>query len=235
MKCDILIHLPSGVAFTGRSDEDKFIGSPAIWFGERKKDIEVTSAQDSLILTWKEGKAFEQRKLPYASMTHIGFGGRKETEVVSNEARVAGALVGAGWVSLALAGTVEFGHVRTLVMKTRDDDYELYLSQASDWAERLRTKTGLDISELPDTAASESISLKSRKVMVLCPRCGQPISRAASRCERCGESMEKVGLGSLPTIQKLIDTGKIKQCQSCGAWMPLAGETCRCGASLTEK
>lgn len=29
MKCDILIHLPSGIAFTGRSEEDTFIGSTA--------------------------------------------------------------------------------------------------------------------------------------------------------------------------------------------------------------
>jgi hypothetical protein len=29
LKCDILIHLPSGIAFTGRSEEDTFIGSIA--------------------------------------------------------------------------------------------------------------------------------------------------------------------------------------------------------------
>lgn len=132
MKCDILVHLPSGIAFTGRIDEDKFIGSPAVWMDQRTENLEATAAQDSLILTWKEGKAFGQRKIPYASMTAIDFGKRKESEIISNEA----AFIGGGLAGIAMSALT---HVQTLIVKTTVGNYELYISQASDWAERLKS------------------------------------------------------------------------------------------------
>jgi hypothetical protein len=164
-----LVHLPSGVAFTGRPDEDKFIGSPAVWMDSRTENLETTAALDSLVLTWKEGKAFGQEKIPYASITGIDFGKRKESEIISNEA----AFIGGGLVGIAASALT---HVQTLIVETREGNYELYLSQASDWAERLRREMGL------------------------------PTPEQAPR--------------------------GMKQCRSCGAWIPLASETCRCGASL---
>lgn len=139
MKCDILIHAPSGVAYTGNVDEDKFIGSPAVWFGDKKRNVEATAALDSLMLTWKEGKTFAQRRIPYAAITSVEFGTRKESEGVSLEAAITGAIVGGGLLlSIGAAGMSEFGQVRTLVVRLREGDYELYVSQPSDWADRLR-------------------------------------------------------------------------------------------------
>jgi len=131
MKCDVLVHTPSGTAFTGDPEEDKFIGSPATWLGAKKRDIEVTSALDSLILTWKEGKTFSQKNLPYGLMTGVEVRERKESDVTS----LAAAALGGGLIGLAASA---LSSVKTLMIKTKEGDHELFISQPSDWADRLR-------------------------------------------------------------------------------------------------
>lgn len=218
MKCDILVHLPSGFAFTGLPDEDKFIASPAIWFGEKNKAIEVTAAQDSLTLMWHEGKALEQRKIPYTVITGVDFGvkqfGSKDSSAMFTVPMIAG-LFGplVGTIALAAAhstGALPPGpaYVQTLLIRTNEGDYELFVSKVADWAERLCRKAGLKTPQLPPGVAR--LSLEDRRLMALCPRCGEPISRAAFQCGSCGESMEKTDLGSQPSIQELIETGKIR-------------------------
>jgi hypothetical protein len=131
MKCDILVHTPSVTAYTGNPEEDKFIGSPAVWFGEKKKDIEATATLDSLVLTWKEGKIFSQKRLSYTMMTGVELRKRKESDVTS----LAAAVIGGGLIGLAASA---LSGIQTLIVKTKEGDYELFISQAPDWADRLR-------------------------------------------------------------------------------------------------
>jgi len=148
MKCDILVHTPSGIAFTGDPKEDKFIGSPVLWLGGKKKDVEATVALDSLVLTWKDGKTFSQKKLPYALMTGVQLRKRKESDVIS----LAGALIGGGLIGLAASALTE---IQTLTVKTREGDYEFFVSQASDWADRLRSQmVATALGQTPETNRS---------------------------------------------------------------------------------
>jgi hypothetical protein len=133
MKCDILVHTPTNTAYTGDPKEDKFIGSPAVWLGEEKKDIEATATLDSLVMTWKEGKTFSQKRLPYTVMTGVELRKRKESNVTS----LAAAVIGGGLIGLAASA---LSSIQTLIVKTKEGDYELFISQPSDWADRLRSQ-----------------------------------------------------------------------------------------------
>jgi hypothetical protein len=190
MKCDVLIHLPSGVALTGNPEEDKFIGSPAVWFGEKKKNIEATAASDSLILTWKEGKTFGQKKLPYATITDIQLGKRKESEVVSlGEGLIVGGIIG-----VAMS---EMNDVPTLIVKTEEGDHELYLSQSTEWAARLQgqmatTRTQTEAT-LPLASRTEPARTSGKAQPVpptkFCRFCRAKIPRESKFCEECGKAL----------------------------------------------
>ena len=163
MKCDVLVHLPSGVVNTGDPKEDKFIGSTGISIGQKNRSIEATLSSDALILTWKEGKAFAQEKIPYASIAVIDTGKRRETELVwTSPDSVVAAVLGGG----ALALTSHLVHFETLKLSTKGGDYEIFVAQAKDWADRLRRKldTGLKF----------------------CRECGAKIPRDSMFCEECG-------------------------------------------------
>jgi hypothetical protein len=173
MKCDMLVHLPSGVTLTGIPEQDRFIGSPAVLLGETKKNIEATLVSDSLILTWKEGKTFGHKKIAYTTMTGIQLGKRKESEVVSLEA----AIIGGGILGVAVS---EMSHVQTLIVSTKERAHELYMSQAADWAARLKDK----ISSMEPARISD----KAQPVppTKFCRKCGAKIPRESEYCEECG-------------------------------------------------
>ena len=141
MKCDVLIHVPSGIAYTGHPEEDKFIGSPGVWMGQKKEGLQATLSSDSLILTWKEGKAFGQKRIPYAEIAGVELGKRRETELMSAGAALAGgAVVGLAIGAPLMAGSY-FTHLDTLKLRTKDAEHEIFVSQASDWADRIRKQT----------------------------------------------------------------------------------------------
>jgi hypothetical protein len=190
MKCDVLIHLPSGVELTGNPKEDKFVGSPAVWFGEKKKNIEATASSDSLVFTWKEGKTFGQKKLPYATMTGIQLGKRKESEVVSlGETIIVGGMLG-----VAMS---EMNYVPTLLVKTKGGDHELYLSQATEWANRLQSQMAISHTQTEDTLPFASRTEPARTSgkaqpappTKFCRKCGARIPRDSMYCEECGKRL----------------------------------------------
>jgi hypothetical protein len=135
MKCGISIHIPSGVAYTGRPEEDTFIGSPARWMGKGRgtiaEDLEATLASDALILTWKRGETYDQEKIPYDEITSVRMGKKKESQVATREARV----IGPSPLQVAM-GYLE--RVQTLILRTKHGDYEILVSKPSDWVDRLR-------------------------------------------------------------------------------------------------
>jgi hypothetical protein len=126
MRCDILIHTPSGVAYSGRADEDKFIGSPAVLLSEQARDaFEATLASDALTLTWKKGKEFKIEKIPYGSITSVDLDERRQSEVASAESVVAGVLGGG-----ILAAELYLTHVSTLKVNTEERNYEIFVPDA---------------------------------------------------------------------------------------------------------
>jgi len=149
MKCDILIHTPSGVAFTGFPAEDKFIGSTALIVqGATDRPCEVTLGPDALILNWKKatGKDARIEKIPFSTVTGIDVLSRVRGEIFT-QAEIDNALLGnlvMGGVllgSLLQAQEIYFAHVKTLKIITPQKTYEIFLPDADDWADRLRQKS----------------------------------------------------------------------------------------------
>lgn len=54
------------------------------------------------------------------------------------------------------------------------------------------------------------LTLQERKLMTICPSCRSPIARAASECPSCGQSMTRADLSSQPSIQDLVESGKLR-------------------------
>jgi len=84
MKCDVLVHLPSGIAYTGDPKEDKFIGSPAVWMSQKKDGLEATLSPDALVMTWKEGKSYGHKRPTAICQTRR----RKRTTIGLNRNRL---------------------------------------------------------------------------------------------------------------------------------------------------
>ena len=261
MKCDILIHTPSGIEYTGSPEEDKFIGVPSVLLNEARKNLAATLGSDALLLTWKDGKAVRMGKVPYRAITGLDTGERRQSEVASLES-AAGAALGAGLAFGALSLVEQaLTHVKTLKVKTEAKEYEIWVSEAAKWVQRIGKRIGWPEPVIPTAIAR--LGVEDRRVMTLCPRCGEPIPRAALRCGSCGESMDEMDLASQPTIQELIDTGKIagirkearvparpsppmgatspamipqrKFCRECGAKVPRDSMYCEeCGSRLVS-
>jgi ribosomal protein L40E len=63
----------------------------------------------------------------------------------------------------------------------------------------------------PTRSASEAATLTplERRIMTLCPECKAPISRAATMCPSCGNCLNNAKVSEQPTVQQMIDEGKI--------------------------
>lgn len=133
MKCDILVHTPSGVAFTGDPSQDKFIGSIAMLLAPAREG-EATLGPDALILNWKEGKEARIEKIAYSTVTGIDVLERKLSEI-STQGSVGGAILGGGIWGLA---EMYLSHAKTLKISTQQKNYEMFVPEAEKWAERLR-------------------------------------------------------------------------------------------------
>jgi len=141
MKCDILIHAPTGIAYTGIPEEDQFIGMPGVLLKagsqERRKDVAVTLGLDDLLMTWKDGKEFRTEKVSYQAISGLEMGERRQSEVVSIESAAGAALTGLAFGALSLAEQA-LTHVKTLKVKTEAMEYEIWVADAATWADRLK-------------------------------------------------------------------------------------------------
>jgi len=146
MKCDVLIHVPSGVPYTGNPEEDKFIGSPAfpiLFLAEHAgKDFEATLAPDALVLTWRAAKESKIERIPYSTMSQIEIGDRRQSEV-SPDGAAFGAVVAGVAFGFWSATERHLTRVKTLKMKAQQKDYEIWVPEAPKWAHKIRQAGGL--------------------------------------------------------------------------------------------
>jgi len=141
VKCDILIHVPSGVAFTGHGEEDKFIGCPGVALRENKRDFAVTLGPDALLMTWKERKQSRMEKVPYQRITALDMGQQKQSEVTSLESAVGAAVTGLAFGGLSVLEQA-LTNVKTLKIKAATREYEIWVPEAPEWAERIQQQKG---------------------------------------------------------------------------------------------
>ena len=71
--------------------------------------------------------------------------------------------------------------------------------------ERPENNKPVESNKLSQPARKVILTRKERTLMTLCPVCRAPIARAATKCLRCGESMDGRDLANRPSIQELID------------------------------
>jgi hypothetical protein len=191
MKCDILIHTPSGVAFTGDPAKDKFIGSIAMLLAPSREG-EATLGPDTLILNWKEGNEARIEKIAYPTMTGIDLLERKLSEI-STQGSVAGAVLGAGVWGLA---EMYLSHAKTLKISTQQKKYEVFVPEAEKWADRLQGQMATSHTQGggPDFASRTEPARTSDKAQPIpptkfCRECGASIPRDSKYCKECGASL----------------------------------------------
>ena len=154
MKCDILIHIPSGVAYTGDPEEDKFIGLPGVLFGEPRNDFAATLGPDALLLTWKDGNESRMEKVPYQTIVGLDVGERRQSEIDSLESAV-GAALGAGLAFGALSAIEQaMTRVKTPKVKTEPKQYEIWVPDAVAWAERIKKQQGISKDPASETTSA---------------------------------------------------------------------------------
>jgi hypothetical protein len=185
MKCDVLIHIPSGTPFTGLPEEDKFIGSPSVLLSEKNRNgLEITLAGEGLALTWREGKESKIERIPYGSITTVDLGERRQNEVASADS-ITGAILGGG----ILVAELYLSHVKTLKVKTQQRNYEMYVPDAQKWAGKLgdlATKTHAPTIETPLSSPAITGLKQEQK---FCRKCGKKIPRDSTYCEECGAQL----------------------------------------------
>jgi hypothetical protein len=74
VKCDILIHTPSEVAYSGDHCFDEFIGSPAKVLRGKREPCEATLGPDRIILTWTQEGTPRREDIPFSSIRELGTG-----------------------------------------------------------------------------------------------------------------------------------------------------------------
>jgi uncharacterized membrane protein/ribosomal protein S26 len=62
----------------------------------------------------------------------------------------------------------------------------------------------------PSASGVGGLTPLERRIMTLCPECQAPISKAASICPSCGKSLDEAKVSKQPTVQEMIDAGKIR-------------------------
>jgi len=165
MKCDVLVHKPTGVAYTGVPSYDKFIGSPAILFGEKRNSLQATLGTEGFILTWTEKMVTRREDIPYSSISEIGIGRRKKSEIISYSG-LAAATLAAGVIGLALGAVEYFGEVSTLTIRTGIRSLEIWVTEPNAWATEIQSKVPT--------------------IKPVCPSCGKEIASDFSLCPYCG-------------------------------------------------
>jgi len=204
MKCDILIHTPSGVAFAGDPAEDKFIGSIAVLLlGAPSRECEATLGPDALILNWKNGKEARLEKIAYPTVTGIDVLVRKRSEIARDDEFV-GNYLGGGLLGVA---SMYLSHVKTLKISTQQKNYEMWVPEAEEWADRLRQtslpelhklrkaqQTGQLGSSVEPTTLATTLSVAQEASATspptkFCRNCGAKIARDSKFCEECGGKM----------------------------------------------
>lgn len=165
MKCDILVHRPSGVAYTGIPSYDKLIGSPAILFGEKRESLAATLGTEGLILTWTENKQTRREDIPYSSISEIGIRIRKKHEI-PNFVELAGATLAAGVFGLAIALAEQFAEISTLTLQTGMRSLEIWLTEPYAWVKEIKSR-------MP-------------AIKPVCPSCHKEIVSDFSTCPYCG-------------------------------------------------
>lgn len=206
MKCDILVHTPSGVAFAGDPADDKFIGSIAVLLlGAPSIECEATLGPDALILNWKKGGGKEARieKIAYSTVTGIDILERKRSDISTN-AEFVGNYLGGGLLGVA---SMYLSHVKTLKISTQQKNYEMWVPEAEEWADRLRQTFPPELHKLrkaqqtgqfgssvePTTpATTPSVAQEASATSLptkFCRNCGAKIARDSKFCEECGGKM----------------------------------------------
>jgi hypothetical protein len=89
---------------------------------------------DALILNWKKGKEARIEKITYPTMTGIDVLERKRSEIATHDEFV-GNYLGGGILGLA---SMYLSHVKTLKISTQQKNYEMWVPEAEEWADRLR-------------------------------------------------------------------------------------------------
>jgi len=195
MNCDVLVHIPTEIPYTGRAKEDEFIGCPGALLKENRKDFAATLGPDALLMTWKDGKAFRMEKVPYRAITGLDTGERRQSEVASLGS-AAGAALGAGLAFGALSLVEQaLTHVKTLKVKTAQKEYEIWIPQAPEWADRIRDQLVTNhpqrgalrlASTEPARTSGKAQPVPSTK---FCRECGVKIPRDSTYCEECGKNL----------------------------------------------
>ena len=192
MKCDILIHTPSGIAYTGNPEKDKFIGVPGVLLNDPRLDFAATLGPAALLLTWKDGSTFRMEKVPCLAITGLDTGERKQSEVASLGS-AAGAALGAG-LAFGVLSLVEqaLTSVKTLKVKTEAKEYEMWVPEATKWADRLKAQQTGQVRTFVEPTAKPQPSVDCRQVADVvkptkfCRECGAKIPRDSTYCEKCG-------------------------------------------------
>jgi len=196
MKCDVLVHRPSGVAYTGVPSYDRFIGSPAILFGEKRDSLSATLGTEGLILTWTENKRTKREEIPYLSISEIGISRRKKSEILGYS-ELAAATLGAGLLGLALASVEYFGEFSTLTVQTGIRKLEIWLTEPNAWAAEIQSRTSA-IKPLCPSCSREIASDFSicpycgYKLRPSCPSCGREVKPDFTLCPSCGTKLKSI-------------------------------------------
>jgi len=196
MKCDVLVHRPSGVAYTGVPSYDRFIGSPAILFGEKRDSLSATLGIVGLILTWTENKKTRREEISYLSFSEIGIGRRKKSEILSYSG-LAAATLAAGVIGLALGALEYFGEIPTLAIRTGVRSLEMWLTEPNAWAAEIQSRMSA-IKPLCPSCSREIASDFSicpycgYKLMPNCPSCGREVRPDFILCPSCGTKLKSI-------------------------------------------
>jgi len=194
MKCDILVHKPTGIAYTGVPSYDRFIGSPAILIGEKRVSLEATLGTDGLLLTWIENKKPRLEDIPYSSITEIRIGRCKKSVVLSYSG-LAAATLAAGVIGLALCALEYFGEIPTLTFRTGARSLEIWLTEPNAWATEIQSRMPM-IKPICPSCSREIASEFSicpycgYKLRLGCPSCGREVTPDFALCPSCGTKLK---------------------------------------------
>ncbi len=94
-------------------------------------------APDALVLTWKDGKEYGAERVLYSTVTGPKIAERRQSEIASVDSIAGGFLAGGLFFTIELALT----NVKTLKIKTERREYEIWVPQAAEWANRIHERT----------------------------------------------------------------------------------------------
>jgi len=191
MKCNLLVHKPTGIAYTGVPSYDKFIGSPAILFGEKRESLSATLGTEGLILTWTENNRTRKEEISYSSISEIGIGRRKQTEIFGYSGLAVATIFG-GVIGLAL-GAIE--ETPILTIRTGVRSFEIWLTEPNAWATEIQSRIPM-VKPLCPACSKEIASDFSicpycgLRLRPNCPSCGREVKPDFALCPHCGTKLK---------------------------------------------